>query len=292
MTEQDQPGQIINTSLPARREEISPDSFVIDPNLAAVGFTDNLPVLIRDLNFALGGNDFGYVNTTPARVTYRFDPHRFAPRVVKEEVYDYGPRIELTVAPERGGAVLKIGRIPQVSPDFGMSGWLQLRGFHDWTSGSYITSARLDDLQTFLRDIFPDKKASLYRSWYSEKETDEDISSITLEKLRGLQTTDFPGIMPYMVRIERAYSPGQDYDPFLVIGVRHFRGGPTNPRDEIVFDLHAVIYDARKYKGSGADIERILEGIRRLWVKNPLVEQWNEESRREAQEIREQFLDK
>lgn len=286
----DQIEEIVESSIPVRREEISPAAFTIDRHLASLGFTENLPVLVQDLNYALGGNDFGDVNQTPTRVTYRFDPHRFAPRVVREEVYDYGPKIELTVAPGKGDAVLRIGRIPQVSPDFGMSYWLPLRGFSEWTGSSHITSARLPDLQAFLHDIFPDKKASLYRSGYEREVIDEDLESLTTERLQELPTTNFTGILPYMVKIEGAYTPDQPFDPFLVIGIRHFQGKPTNPKDEKVFDLHAVIYDARKYNGSGEDIEKILDGLRLLWAKDPSIEQWNVEYRQKAREIRERFL--
>lgn len=97
--------QEIDSSVVARREEMSPAEFTIDRHLASLGFTENLPVLVQDLNYALGGNDFGDVNQTPTRVTYRFDPHRYAPRAEREEVYDYGPRVELTLSPkERGGS--------------------------------------------------------------------------------------------------------------------------------------------------------------------------------------------
>ncbi len=288
----DQIEEIADSSIVARREELSPAAFTIDRHLASLGFTENLPVLVQDLNYALGGDDFGGVNQTPTRVTYRFDPHRYAPRAEREEVYDYGPRVELTLAPKERGAVLKIGRIPQVSPDFGMSSWLAIPGFHDWARGSNITSARLTDLQAFLQDIFPDRKASLYRRGYEREEIDIDIASLTTEQLQALPSTEFSGDLPYMLRVEGAYSEGGYFDPFLVLGISdHYVGvGPERPRERAL-DIHALIYDARKYNGSGEDIEKILEGIRLLWAKDPSIEQWNVEYRQKAREIRERFLD-
>jgi len=93
-----------------------------------------------------------------------------------------------------------------------------------------------------------------------------------------------------MVRIEGAYEPDRAFDPFLVVGIRHFQGGTTNPKDEYVFDIHALIYDAKKYNGSGQDVEKILDGIRQLWAKNPLIERYNEMYRERARSIRERFL--
>lgn len=286
MKEQDKSPIAVNILLPAKREEITPDTFSLDPQLAKLGFTDRLPTLVRNLNYELGGNLLGEVEDEPRVVSYTFHPHRLAPRGVKEESYSYGPRIELETFPQRGYASLKIGELPFITPStLKMSYWVPL--FTNWLYGAHITCARLPDLQQFVHELFPDRQVALYRS--SEKgQVNEDLNSLTLEKLEKLPTTlaGREPDTPYMVKIEGTYDPKEThFDPFLVLGIDDFYGPPGSESVEQIFYLNALIY-----RGGSAKIEKILEHLRQLCMKNPLVEVNLKSLQEKAKEARRKAL--
>lgn len=287
MTEQDQRGK----NLPAVPDKIIVAPIANDASLLAkAGFTDRLPVLMRDLNTVLGRAGIGYkLKDEPTVLSYTLETNTLAPTLKRNVKYESGPKVSMHVFPQE----------VVFSPD---SKSHSARTILEITGGTgedeSITSAFLADLQDFIRETFPGKKAILQIEYkekvegvetakgepvYAERRKTVDFLSLTEDGVNELPLV-IPRLenKPHVIIVEDIRGVSR---LFLVTGLylldfykgeRVTDGVNVDATGNIIyekqrrtFNVHKLIFDTQDFGASGADVEALLERFRQLAVKNP-----------------------
>lgn len=270
MTEKDQVGK----NLPAVPDKIIVAPIANDASLLAkAGFTDRLPVLMRDLNTVLGRTGIGAkLEDEPTVLSYTLETNTLSPTLRRNVKYESGPKVSIRVFPKK----------IVFSPDVKSHSARTILEITDGTGqNESIASAFLADLQDFIRETFPGKKATLQKN-YKEVDflslTQDDVNKLPLVAIITGESTE----EPYVIIVEGIrgrsslfLATGLDLLDFykgerVTDGVNvDATGKLTYEKQKRVFNLRILSYDNEVFGTSGRDVEALLERFRQLAVKNP-----------------------
>lgn len=296
MTEQDQGGK----NLPAVPDKIIVAPIANDASLLAkAGFTDRLPVAMKDLNNVLGrvlGSTVGVgAEDEPTILSYVLETNTLTPTLRRDVKYKSGPKVFLNVFPHE----------VVFSPDVKSH---SARTTLEITGGKgpdrSIASAFLTDLQDFIHETFPGKRVVLQSvskekiegieiegkpilyPIYDEKRKEVDFLSLTeddLNKLPLVTQTDLEAEEePYVIIVEGIRGQSSLFLVTALNLIKFHKGEIATevnldaPLGEVkfvkqrrVFNLRALSYDNKIFGTSGKDVEALLERFRQLALKNP-----------------------